>query len=144
MEAKSRNEFSEIKSTCYRHPTIVSQTVCFGCGRAICHTCITVVEGKVYCPNCYIAVEVNNEQIAERNANNKWYYSIPFVLLMLFAIAGPFALPLLWKSPEFNTTSKFLLTTLVILITIFLIWFIYWLSVTYLIPRYRDMMQILR
>ena len=42
----------------------------------------------------------------------QWYYSVWFVLLMLFAIAGPFGLPFLWKSPRFHRVSKVVLTAL--------------------------------
>ena len=47
--------------------------------------------------------------MAETRAS-KWYHSVWFVLLMLFAVLGPFGLPLLWKSPRFNQTAKVVLT----------------------------------
>lgn len=49
-----------------------------------------------------------------------WYYSVPGVLVLLFFVLGPLALPLLFKNPKFNQLSKILLTTLVVVVTIFL------------------------
>ena len=42
----------------------------------------------------------------------RWYHSIWCVLVLLFFVLGPFALPLLWKSPRFPVWAKWLLTIL--------------------------------
>ena len=42
----------------------------------------------------------------------RWYYSVWFVLVMLFLVLGPLALPLLWKSDRFPRWSKWCLTLL--------------------------------
>ncbi|GEM_PF-6639017 len=42
--------------------------------------------------------------------SNRWYYSLWFVLLMLFFVLGPLGLPLLWKSPHMTRGAKWLLT----------------------------------
>ncbi len=39
------------------------------------------------------------------------------VLTMLFAVLGPLALPLLWRSPRFSLAWKVVLTLLVLLLT---------------------------
>jgi magnesium-transporting ATPase (P-type) len=144
MNGQNHDNHPSPKPFCYRHSEVPSITVCFGCQRPVCQTCITLTQGRVYCPECYAMVELTNTQVEEKATKKKFYYSIAFVLLMLFVVAGPFALPLLWRSPNFNGASKLILTILVIIITIFLIWLIYWLSVAILIPRYREMMQIMR
>ena len=51
----------------------------------------------------------------------KWYYSIWFVLVMLFLVMGPFGVPLLWKSPRFPKWAKIALTIAVALYTYWLI-----------------------
>ena len=51
----------------------------------------------------------------------KWYYSIWFVLVMLFLMLGPFGLPLLWKSPRFPQWAKIALTIVLALYTYWLI-----------------------
>ena len=45
---------------------------------------------------------------------SRWYHSMWFVLVMLFCVLGPLALPLLWKSPRFPRWSKWCLTILCI------------------------------
>ncbi len=50
----------------------------------------------------------------------KWYYGPAPVFLGLFLL-GPFAFPLLWKSPQFNLFWKILLTFLVAAATLWMI-----------------------
>jgi PDZ domain-containing secreted protein len=40
----------------------------------------------------------------------KWYLRPIIVVLLLFFVLGPFALPLLYKSPKFSKTLKIILT----------------------------------
>jgi hypothetical protein len=51
----------------------------------------------------------------------KWYLNPVSVVLLLFFVLGPFALPLLYKSPKFNKTSRIILTIVVIIYTSYLI-----------------------
>ena len=51
----------------------------------------------------------------------KWYLRPISVVLLLFFVLGPFALPLLYKSPKFSKTLKIILTLVVILYTSYLI-----------------------
>jgi len=51
----------------------------------------------------------------------KWYLRPISVVLLLFFVLGPFALPLLYKSPKFSKTSRIILTVIVIIYTSFLI-----------------------
>jgi hypothetical protein len=51
----------------------------------------------------------------------KWRYSRPAVLLGLGTI-GPFALPLVWFNPRYDTATKIALTALMLAITAFLIY----------------------
>lgn len=41
-----------------------------------------------------------------------WYFGRSFVILMLFVVLGPLALPFLWKSPRFSRPWKWALTLL--------------------------------
>ena len=49
----------------------------------------------------------------------KWYYKPVWVVVAILS-AGPFALPLVWFSPEFKKWVKVLLTIVVVLITVWL------------------------
>jgi hypothetical protein len=51
----------------------------------------------------------------------KWYLRPISVVLLLFFVLGPFALPLLYKSPKFSKTLKIILTLVVIVYTSYLI-----------------------
>ena len=46
-----------------------------------------------------------------------WYYRPVWVLVLLFLVLGPLALPYLWRSPSFSRRLKFVLTVLVIAYT---------------------------
>ncbi len=50
---------------------------------------------------------------------SKWYYSPWFVLFMILFVLGPFALPLLYKSPRFSLRSKIIWTVLTLALLYF-------------------------
>ena len=54
-------------------------------------------------------------------AQEKWYHHIWFVVMMLI-VAGPFAFPLLWKSPKLSRGAKWALTLLFTILTLLAIW----------------------
>jgi len=47
----------------------------------------------------------------------KWYYRPLWVLILLFLVLGPLALPYLWRSPSFSRRVKVVLTVLVVAYT---------------------------
>ena len=49
----------------------------------------------------------------------KWYYKPVWIIVAILA-AGPFALPLVWFSPELKKWVKVFLTIAVVLITVWL------------------------
>ena len=51
----------------------------------------------------------------------KWYFRPVPVIILLFFVLGPFALPLLYKSPEFSKSSKIVLTIVLIVYTSYFI-----------------------
>ncbi len=51
----------------------------------------------------------------------KWYHGRVMVLIMLFVILGPMALPMLWKSPNFSKPWKQILTVLTLLYTLWVL-----------------------
>jgi hypothetical protein len=46
-----------------------------------------------------------------------WYYRPVWVLVLLFVVLGPLALPFLWRSPRFSSPLKVVLTLLVLAYT---------------------------
>jgi len=51
----------------------------------------------------------------------KWYFSPIGAVLLLFFVLGPFALPILYKSPNFSRKSKIILTVAITIYTVYLI-----------------------
>ena len=47
----------------------------------------------------------------------KWYHRPVWVLILLFLVLGPLALPYLWRSPGFSRRLKVVLTVLVVAYT---------------------------
>ena len=57
----------------------------------------------------------------KEDENIKWYLKPVSVVILLFFVLGPLALPLLYKSPKFNRTFKIILTIIVIIYTAYFI-----------------------
>jgi len=56
------------------------------------------------------------------------------VLLMLFAVLGPLAIPMLWRSSRFSRTWKAVLTVLVLALTVLLVWLLWYVVAMTLEP----------
>jgi hypothetical protein len=55
----------------------------------------------------------------------KWYYSRYAIVIGLGTI-GPFALPLVWFNPRYTITTKIVLTVLVVVLTILILYGLWW------------------
>ena len=71
-----------------------------------------------FCSHCGRALDA---VIPQPSGNPKWYYNVWFTLIMLFAVLGPFGLPLVWKNPHFSRRAKTWLTVAMVFYTVFLV-----------------------
>jgi len=63
-------------------------------------------------------------------ASSPWYYEPVWILILAFAVLGPFALPLVWRTPKLGLGSKWLVTLGVALYTALLVFMTYRLAET--------------
>jgi hypothetical protein len=61
----------------------------------------------------------------------QWYYKTGFILVMI-AVVGPFALPMVWKHPRYSRTIKFWTTLGVLALTVALLAATYFLMLWFL------------
>ncbi len=74
----------------------------------MCVKCRRVIDGTFkYCPHCG----------QRQDAGSAWYYHPVLILLLAFCVLGPFALPLLWRSPRMSTTGKAISTAAILAYT---------------------------
>ena len=99
-------------------PEKTSIDKCSTCGGFTLSTSVhgvSLPEGT-FCRNCLS--ELVRSGLKQRTGQTgKWYYSIPFVILELF-LFGPFALPVLWKSDQFSSLAKVIITLIVVIVTV--------------------------
>ena len=56
--------------------------------------------------------------------SNKWYFSLP-ALIGMIALLGPLALPAVWFNPRYNFLMKFVITIIILLLTVFLVYLMF-------------------
>ena len=101
--------------------------------KIVCRRCFTVLDvSDDFCRRCGAATAGDATTVAasvgvaatrkSKGTDNPWG-----VLLMLFVVLGPLALPMLWRSRGFSPLWKTLLTLVMVGVTallLFLMWFV--------------------
>ncbi len=79
-----------------------------------CPACVGKIEKEALeCPFCG---EILNKSDQPKI---KWYFSTSMVVIALLSL-GPFALPLVWFHPRYKTTTKAVVSFIVIALTVWL------------------------
>lgn len=74
--------------------------------RALCRKCGIFLEPTyLFCPRCG----------TRRTQDEAWYYQPVMILLLGFVVIGPFALPLVWKTPKMSRMVKIGVTVALLL-----------------------------
>ena len=85
--------------------SIFMNEVCALCGKDIGHN-------DAYCRHCG----------AKKGQGVRWYHKTWGIIILLFLVLGPLAIPLLWRSPVIPRERKLLLTMLCLAFTSLLGW----------------------
>ena len=99
--------------------------------KIVCPRCCAVLDaGDNYCRRCGQPTGVSQPESPRRivttERKSDWTQSRVVVLAMLFAVLGPLALPMLWRSRNFSMMWKIVLTVATVAITalvVYLLWY---------------------
>jgi RNA polymerase subunit RPABC4/transcription elongation factor Spt4 len=85
-----------------------------------CHRCKAALDaGDNFCRHCGAS--------AHSATQSSIWNNLCVMLAMLFLVAGPFALPMLWRSRRYSLTWKYVLTFLVIAEAVLVVWLIWYI-----------------
>jgi hypothetical protein len=125
---------------------VLANTIC-----PLCHSDLDV--GDNFCRRCGspngragsagtttpVAVNAHLSPVQFKSWESPW-----IILTLLFAVLGPFAIPLLWRSRRFTIVWKNIITVLVLAEMVLLVW-VFWLVLQYLYaPLFHDLKELLQ
>ena len=100
--------------------------------KIVCHACYSMLDaGDKFCRYCGKPTgPVEEQPTSTKTAStkpshppkHKWADNPWMVLLMLFAVLGPLALPTLWRGNAFGRRGKIVLTVLLVIASVLVIW----------------------
>ena len=91
--------------------------------QVVCRKCQTAIDvSDNYCRHCGLPTAAGQAGVAA------WWESPWLVLVLLFVVLGPLALPLLWRSRRFTRPWKIALSVIVVGVTLYTVWQV-WLAV---------------
>jgi len=53
----------------------------------------------------------------------RWYYHPLWIIILTVTVAGPFTLPLVWRSPKLDRRARWLMTAGIVLFTLFFLFY---------------------
>ncbi|MFH1268848.1 MAG: zinc ribbon domain-containing protein [Planctomycetota bacterium] len=104
--------------------------------KTVCCQCSGPLEaGALLCPRC--GTPADGPVVYHSKPRQDWAESRAMVLFLLFAVLGPLALPVLWRSSKFSRTWKIVLTTLAVIQTAAVVWLL-WYVIHWFVEYLRD------
>ena len=101
--------------------------------KIVCPQCFTALElGATFCRHCGARRDRPTAEAAREHVT-EWPKPAQdlaerrgMVLLLLFVVLGPLALPVLWRSSKFSGAWKLFLTLLVLIFTVVVVWVLWY------------------
>ena len=59
---------------------------------------------------------------SEPSGEIAWYHKPAWIAVLALLVLGPLALPLVWRSPAFGTTGRWIATVLILSLTVVIVW----------------------
>jgi hypothetical protein len=98
---------------------------------------------QVHCRRCFKVIDATDGFCRycgqNQSPSEAWYYHPVWILVLSFAVLGPFALPLVWMSSRMTRKIKWILTAVIVIYTLlvfyyfYLLWsllFHHWMNIT--------------
>jgi hypothetical protein len=85
-----------------------------------CPFCAELIQNEaIKCRFCgeFLDKHIENASEEPKSAKTKWYFSTSAIVIALLCL-GPLALPLVWLNPRYKIISKFVVTIIIVGITI--------------------------
>lgn len=116
------------------HPPNMTDAALASSEKIRCSSCRTIIEaGDEYCRHC------GRRQVR----SGAWYYEPGVIAVLALTVLGPFALPLVWKSPRISRNGKWAWTIVLTLLTAVLLWCLWFVSSMFL-SRWQELDTMMR
>jgi len=93
------------------NPQSPALTACWSCRGVI-------APGDKFCRHC------GRRQMR----GDTWYFQAGWILFLALTVLGPFALPLVWRSPHLSRSQKWVVGGIITVYSAIVLWLFYWIT----------------
>jgi hypothetical protein len=72
-----------------------------------------------------------------QQADDHWYFRPLWIVVMTLTVAGPFTLPLVWRSPSLSRKERWALTAFIVAVTLLVLW-VGWILLEFMLTRFEE------